>query len=90
MQDIIKIYKQYSALLLEQVEGRWKDDDLTGNIEVYGEQWERRKVLSVLVLHQAHHRGQMTALMRMLGIQVPGIYGPSKEEWSKYGMPTME
>jgi uncharacterized damage-inducible protein DinB len=90
MQDIIKIYKQYSALLLEQVEGRWKDDDLTGNIEVYGEQWERRKVLSVLVLHQAHHRGQMTALMRMLDLQVPGIYGPSKEEWSKYGMPTME
>jgi uncharacterized damage-inducible protein DinB len=90
MREIINTYKQCSALLLGEVEKRWKDDDLTGTIEVYGEQWERRKVLSVLVMHQAHHRGQMTALMRMHGLKVPGIYGPAKEEWSKYSMPAME
>jgi len=90
MLEIINTYKQCSALLLGEVEKRWKDDDLNGTIEIYGEQWECRKVLSVLVLHQVHHRGQMTALMRMLGLKVPGIYGPAKEEWSKYGMPAME
>jgi uncharacterized damage-inducible protein DinB len=90
IQEIIEIYKKYSTILLEQVEKRWNDDDLTGTIDVYGEQWQRRKVLSVLVVHQVHHRGQMTALMRMLGLKVPGIYGPAKEEWSKYGMPVME
>jgi uncharacterized damage-inducible protein DinB len=90
MREIINTYKQCSALLLGEVEKRWKDDDLTGTIEVYGEQWERRKVLSVLVMHQAHHRGQMTALMRMHGLKVPGIYGPAKEEWGEYGMPAME
>lgn len=90
MLEIINTYKQCSALLLGELEKRWKDDDLTRTIEIYGEQWECRKVLSVLVLHQVHHRGQMTALMRMLGLKVPGIYGPAKEEWSKYGMPAME
>lgn len=88
--EIIDAYKKYSKELAEQIELRWTDEGLTEEIAVYGQRWERRKVLSVLVLHQVHHRGQMTALMRMLGIQVPGIYGPSKEEWSKYGMPTME
>lgn len=88
--EIIDTYKIYSKELAEQIDLRWTDEGLTEEIEVYGQKWERRKVLSVLVLHQVHHRGQMTALMRMLGIQVPGIYGPSKEEWSKYGMPTME
>jgi len=90
MLEIINTYKQCSALLLGEVEKRWKDDDLNGTIEIYGEQWECRKVLSVLVLHQVHHRGQMTALMRMLGLKVPGIYGPAKEEWGEYGMPAME
>jgi len=88
--EIIKVYKQYSAVLQEQVKKHWADDDLKKSIEVYGEQWERRKVLSVLVLHQIHHRGQMTAIMRMLGLKVPGIYGPAKEEWSQYGMAAME
>ncbi len=88
--EIEKTYKQYSDELLKEVEKRWKDNDLTGTIDVYGEQWERRKVLSVLVLHQVHHRGQMTAIMRMLGLKVPGIYGPAQEEWSEYGMPAME
>jgi len=27
----------------------------------------------------------MTVLMRMAGIKVPGIYGPSKEEWEAWG-----
>ena len=84
--EIISAYQKHSNELLKLVQEKWKDADLTGNIEVYGQQWERRKVLSVLVQHQIHHRAQMTILMRLQGIAVPGIYGPAKEEWSKYGM----
>jgi uncharacterized damage-inducible protein DinB len=29
----------------------------------------------------------MTVLMRQAGLKVPGIYGPSREEWSQFGMP---
>lgn len=28
----------------------------------------------------------MTVLMRQAGLVVPGIYGPSKEEWANFGM----
>ena len=29
-------------------------------------------------------------LMRQAGLGVPGIYGPSKEEWATMGMPPQE
>ena len=30
--------------------------------------------------HIAHHRGQMTVYFRLLGVPVPGIYGPSADD----------
>ena len=42
-------------------------------------------MLSSLIRHQAHHRGQMTVLMRQAGLPVPGVYGPAREEWKAYG-----
>jgi len=89
-EEIIRAYKKYSKELADNLQKKWKDDGLTDTVEMYGQQWEKRKILSVMVLHQVHHRGQMTALMRVLGLKVPGIYGPSKEEWGAYGMPAME
>jgi len=44
-------------------------------------------VLVSLITHQAHHRGQMTVLMRQAGLKVPGVYGPAREEWAAMGMP---
>ena len=90
MDEIAKTYKRLSDMLQTMVAERWNDAGLTENIEIYGQPWERRKVLSVLVLHQAHHRGQMTTLMRLENLSVPGIYGPSKEEWANFGMKAME
>jgi uncharacterized damage-inducible protein DinB len=90
MKGIISIYERYSGELSKLVAEKWTDAGLTEKIDVYGQPWERRKVLSVLVLHQAHHRGQMTTLMRLEGLKVPGVYGPSKEEWAQFGMSAME
>ena len=53
---------------------------------MYGETWKRGKSLPVFLTHEMHHRGQMTVIMRLAGLKVPGIYGPSKEEWTNYGM----
>jgi uncharacterized damage-inducible protein DinB len=53
---------------------------------MYGQQWKRGYTLAVLVRHQAHHRGQMTVLMRQAHLRVPGVYGPAREEWSEFGM----
>lgn len=33
-----------------------------------------------LVSHIAHHRGQLTVYYRMLGVALPGMYGPSADE----------
>ncbi|ULL17038.1 damage-inducible protein DinB [Paenibacillus sp. H1-7] len=37
-------------------------------------------VLSFVLRHQIHHRGQMTILMRQAGLVAPGVYGPNEEE----------
>ncbi|MGK2857445.1 MAG: DinB family protein [Thermoanaerobaculia bacterium] len=64
----------------------WSDASLGEDVAMYGQTWKKGDVLSALILHQAHHRGQMTVLMRQAGLAVPGIYGPAKEEWAAMGM----
>lgn len=72
-----------------EVGKNWTDETLLQEDEMYGDKWKRGQTLFALVLHQAHHRGQMTVLMRQAGLAVPGVYGPSREEWEAYGMPAM-
>jgi uncharacterized damage-inducible protein DinB len=57
---------------------------------MYGEKWTRAATLASIIKHQIHHRAQMTVLMRQAGLNVPGIYGPSREEWSQFGMQPQE
>jgi len=57
---------------------------------MYGEMWNRGTTLGVIITHQIHHRAQLTVVMRLLGLKVPGIYGPAKEEWKNFGMTTQE
>jgi len=83
-------YENVSAQLPKAVAAAWTDADLLGEIEMYGERWSRGKALAVLIAHQTHHRGQVTVLMRQAGLAVPGVYGPSREEWATYGMPTQD
>lgn len=83
-------YRAESARVTEAVEGAWKNENLPEEIDMYGERWKKGMVLMSLVLHQAHHRGQMTVLMRQAGLGVPGVYGPSREEWAQFGMTPQE
>ena len=88
--EIFSAYNLAAEALLEQVRSRWDDAALQVEDDMYGEKWKRSATLASLVFHQIHHRGQMTVLMRQAGLAVPGIYGPAREEWAKYGMPTQE
>ena len=63
---------------------------LDDKVKMFGQVWKRSELLSSLVRHQVHHRGQMTILMRQAGLKVPGVYGPAREEWAKMGMPPMK
>nr|WP_268894870.1 DinB family protein [Heliomicrobium undosum] len=80
-------YRQAAEALAAAVERHWSDANLQEEKELYpGERWTNGFTLGVLIRHQSHHRGQMTVLMRQAGLTVPGVYGPSREEWSGYGM----
>lgn len=88
--DIAVAYEATARSLFGAVRAGWNDAALLVEDEMYGSRWARGYTLMSLVTHQAHHRGQMTVLMRQAGLKVPGIYGPALEEWSAYGAPAPE
>lgn len=88
--EIFTAYENASESIAKFVGTQWKDSMLEQEIELYGEKWKRGYALASLVKHEIHHRGQITVLMRQAGLKVPGVYGPSREEWVQLGMPPME
>ena len=82
---IVAAYETAAKAVAEAV-AAWTDATLEVEDEMYGERWPRGATLQALIVHQAHHRGQMTVLMRQAGLKVPGVYGPSREEWAAFGM----
>jgi uncharacterized damage-inducible protein DinB len=83
---IAEAYDKASRALLQQVVDSWTDATLDVEDDMYGFRWKRGVTLSVLMHHQIHHRGQMTVLMRQANLRVPGVYGPTREEWAAMGM----
>jgi uncharacterized damage-inducible protein DinB len=64
----------------------WKDQGLDANFKMTQ---SGRTVLdlrrfdmvrSVMLNHWYHHRGQLTVYLRLLGVAVPSVYGPSADE----------
>jgi uncharacterized damage-inducible protein DinB len=88
--EIVAAYERIAQAVATEVRQNWTDASLLEEREMYGEVWANGLTLEVLIRHEAHHRGQMTVLMRQAGLAVPGVYGPAREEWAAYGMPTME
>jgi uncharacterized damage-inducible protein DinB len=86
--DLAAAYEKSARSVAEQVEGSWTDETLLVTDNMYGETWKRGFTLFLLITHEAHHRGQMTVLMRQAGLTVPGVYGPAREEWAAMGAPT--
>lgn len=80
-------YRTAAASLVEQLRAQWTDDTLREADDMYGQSWPRGVTLSILIRHEAHHRGQMTVLMRQAGLPLTGVYGPSSEEWAQMGVP---
>jgi uncharacterized damage-inducible protein DinB len=83
-------YETAAASLSDCVGTQWNDAMLSESVDMYGEKWPRKSVLSSLIRHEIHHRGQMTVLMRQAGLPVPGVCGPSREEWKQIGMKAPE
>lgn len=87
IEELVSQYKNYADQLAKAVHLKWTDSTLEDTVEMYGEVWTKGKTLQVFLVHQTHHRGQMTVIMRLLGLEVPNVYGPTKEDWLRMGMP---
>jgi uncharacterized damage-inducible protein DinB len=79
-------YQTVSSAFIEAIKNQWTDKSCSEVIEVFGQKMSKGDLLFFLIQHQTHHRAQMTVLMRQAGLSVPGLYGPSKEEWVQIGM----
>ncbi|MFJ5717494.1 DinB family protein [Neobacillus sp. NPDC093127] len=84
--EIAGVFRRVSADTAHAVKEQWTDASLTEEVNVFGRTMTKGATLLLLVKHIIHHRGQMSVLMRQAGVRVPGIYGPSREEWAQLGM----
>lgn len=87
--EITAAYQTAADSVRDEISANWNEETLEIEDDMYGETWKRGLSLFYLLMHQAHHRGQMTVLMRQAGLPVIGIYGPAKEEWAAQGLPEM-
>jgi uncharacterized damage-inducible protein DinB len=85
-EQIVAAYLNAVNQFLAEIETKWTDASLQQTNNMYGQDWSVALTLSILLKHEIHHRGQLTVLMRLAGLVVPGVYGPSAEEWEQYGM----
>jgi uncharacterized damage-inducible protein DinB len=88
--EIAAAYATAGRSVTDEINKNWTDETLLQTDNMYGDTWARGLTLFYLIAHQAHHRGQMTVLMRQAGLPVPGVYGPAKEEWAAMGAPAMQ
>lgn len=84
--EIAEAYRRVARELPEALRQQWTDASLQETDDMYGERWPRGLTLRILREHEIHHRGQMSVLMRQAGLSVPGLFGPSREDWQRFGM----
>ncbi|MCJ7553933.1 MAG: DinB family protein [Ignavibacteriaceae bacterium] len=88
--EIVSAYKEVSENIITEIKAKWNDETLNLEDDMFSEKWKRGMTLAIIISHQIHHRAQLTVVMRLNGLKVPGIYGPSKEEWISYGKPAQD
>jgi len=88
--EIAAAYKRVTAEAAQALREQWNEGELAKVREMWGMRWDGAKVLMCLIGHEAHHRGQMSVLMRQAGLVPHGVYGPHKEAWASMGMEAPE
>jgi len=78
--NIADAYQTAARSMRELASAKLTDAQLPSEVPFFGRSMPIERVLQALVVHQIHHRGQMTVLMRQAGLVPPGVYGPSREE----------
>ena len=77
--EAIAQYKDKVPAALERVRGL-SGEQLAATIDMFGVmQMPAVVFLQLVIKHEVHHRGQLSAYLRAMGGKVPGIYGPSAD-----------
>jgi uncharacterized damage-inducible protein DinB len=82
---IAQAFGQVNADAGEAIKSSLKDEVLPERRQLFGREMSNGYIVLLLIKHTIHHRAQMMVLMRQAGLTVPGVYGPAKEEWSRFG-----
>ncbi|MGC8916381.1 MAG: DinB family protein [Thermoanaerobaculum sp.] len=83
--ELTEAYRKVSRAALAAMRASWTDASLGDTHEIYGYRWTKAETVLALLLHQTHHRGAMTVLMRQAGLRLPEIYGPSRDTEARDG-----
>jgi uncharacterized damage-inducible protein DinB len=83
---IAEEYQKIGSSMLHALKTQWSDETLNETQEIMGEKWKNDATLRFSIMHQAHHRGQMTVLIRQAGLFPPELYGPTYETWINKGV----
>ncbi|TDF94800.1 DinB family protein [Paenibacillus piri] len=83
---IAQNYRKIGRSFLNAVKAQWSDEQLLISQNVMGEEWKNGATLRFILMHQSHHRGQMTVLMRQAGLRIPEVYGPTYDTWVDKGV----
>jgi len=84
--EIAETFKEVSSLVAQIIEKQWTDKSIEQIQEAFGRQESNAQILMGLIKHIVHHRGQITVLMRQVGLKPFGVYGPPKEDWIHLGV----
>ncbi|MGE7274722.1 DinB family protein [Brevibacillus panacihumi] len=84
--EIAQTFTKVSSQVVNALGEQWKDDSLQQVQNAFGRMESNATIFMGLIKHIAHHRGQVTVLMRQAGLPIPAVYGPAKEGWAKLGV----
>ena len=72
-----KLRELFQQLTWDQTKEVWK---IKSGDRVFAEGPRAVMLRSALITHMAHHRAQLGVYLRVLGVPIPGSYGPSADE----------
>jgi uncharacterized damage-inducible protein DinB len=77
-QDAVIRYKERIPKVLAELKAL-PAEAFTRDIDFFGNKMPAFVILSIVVRHSTHHRGQLSAYLRPMGGKVPSIYGPTAD-----------
>lgn len=77
--ELLKAYDFIFQTCLASVK-KQKDSWLDKKTDFFGKSYSNSVILSWMLLHEEHHRGQFSVYLKLAGAKVPSIHGPSADD----------